>query len=236
MTSDIPITFGERLTIADIDRLHAAADDALVEAWTMQQPGAIERLSRDGELTGDPQFAFGGDPNRKGMPGKRTKYAWMQTQMTKRLKGYQQELPIWVLFTRSTHTDREGDQLLRIEIPKSRVLVSFYRPWVDLSGAMAVLETSVGWPEEWALTVCPYVAVDVDDLFRSIYINGSDGARLTQFDEQVCRLSWERMFDLTLAHRERFLWDDFVLQGMIPRIFHDDVKDVLPIRVGALWS
>jgi hypothetical protein len=230
-----PLEFGDKLTVADIEQLISCPDDTLVVVWSVQHPGAITSLRSDGILTGDPRFAFAPDPaTGKPRPGKRMGYAWIQEQMSKRMADYHYELPIWVLLTRPTHCTNGNDQLLRIEIPKSRLLFSFHTPWMELLPVMARLEKSDGWPEDWPLATYqdvptnPYVPANADDARKNRYLNGVDGACRTQWDEHVCRSSWERMFDLTLVRHENFLWK-LVVQGLVSKILVDDVRDILPM-------
>jgi hypothetical protein len=72
MTFPIPICFGQKMSIPDLETLWSAPDDTPVVAWSMQQPAAIERLRNDGKLSGDPKFAFAPDLDGKKKAGKRT--------------------------------------------------------------------------------------------------------------------------------------------------------------------
>ncbi len=231
-----PVGFGSTITVGDLDYLCSSPDETHVVVWSMQQPEAVDRLLTDGILSGDPHFAFAPDVAGKIRPGIKAAYAWMQQQMTRRLKGYQQELPVWTLLSRPSHTTRKSDKLLRLEIPKSRMLISFYQAWCDLRPTFAVLEQSEGWPEDWSLSARPYVATDADDARRHIYLKDANGAQRTQWDENECRLSWERIFDLTLARSENFLWSDLVLQGTVPAIYRADVRDILSIATTPPWG
>jgi hypothetical protein len=222
------LEFSDKLSVSDVGRLFSHPDDGPVTVWSMQQPEAISRLEKDGVLTGSPEHAFAaeistGEPK----PGKRVAYAWMQDQLRKRMPDYHDELPIWVVLGRPSFTGKENDRLLRIELPKSRILFSFHIPWAELLHSMAQLEKAKGWPGHWVFS--PYVPSGIDDARRHIYLNGVDGATRSNWDEDMCRASWERIFDLTLALRDDFLWSSRSIQGTIPRILRDDVKEILPI-------
>ncbi len=217
-----PLEYRTTMTAEDILELDAASSDTSVVIWSMQQPGACERLTQEGRLSGDPKFAFLDRTHNR----KRFGYAWMQEQMAKRMAGYEQELPIWALLVPPACSDRKNDTLLRIEIPKSRFLVSFYYPWTQLQPAFARMWETEEWPDHWGEDI-PYVAVDTEDHEKVVYI-GPHHQRRTKWDEVECRSSWERMFDLMLVKREGFLWG-LTLQAMIPYIGAGEVKDMQPI-------
>jgi hypothetical protein len=126
------LTFGKELSRSDVERFLSCADDMTITLHSMQQPGAIKRLKKQGRLTGNPDFAFCPDDTGKVQAGKKGAYTWMQQQMEKRVHNYQQELPIWALLSPPDNTTRPNDKLLRIEVPKNRMLVSFYQPWHEL--------------------------------------------------------------------------------------------------------
>jgi hypothetical protein len=223
--------------MTDVEGFLSSADDAPITLWSMQQPGALEILRKTGRLAGNPVFAFAPDCAGKVPAGKKGAYTWMQQQMAKRVRHYQQELPIWALFSRPEHTNRRNDKLLRIEVPKSRMLVSFYHPWEKLLGIMNRLEANNWvWPDIWPAPLCPYLFVDEEDEEAQGFdsIGGrprGERARRYHWDEGRCRASWERMFDLRLARRERFLWTPIYLQAMLPNVFLTDVKEELPISL-----
>jgi hypothetical protein len=215
--------YQKKMTAEDILGLHAASDDTSVVVWSMQQPGAIDRLMQEGKLSGDPRFAFVDETHN----WKRFGYVWMQEQMARRITGYKQELPIWALLVPPSFSDRENDTLLRIEIPKSRMLISFYLPWTELEPAFAYLWNMQEWRDHWVTIIHPYAAVDATDLQKNVFV-GPHGQRRTEWNEVECRASWERMFDLTFINREDFRWG-LTLQTMIPYVLSDDVKDMRPL-------
>jgi len=197
-------------TVDDIGRLIGAPATALITLWTMQQPEAIQRLRNSGRLTVDPEFSF----VKYGEPGKRGAYAWMQEQMQKRLIVYNGELPVWALLSRPTETSRAGDQLVRVQIRKDRMLVCFYRPWHRLLGIMGCLERNGGlWPPGDPA----YFAACNDD------------QRQPQPSEIECRASWEKMFNLSLARCLGFRWSPILLQAMLPTLAINDVREYMPI-------
>ncbi len=227
-----PLAFEEKVSLDELQRLISCPEDTPVTLWSMQQPGAIECLKTDGRLTGNPDFAFAPDKTGRTPAGKKGAYTWMQEQMAKRLPSYNQELPIWALLSRPNDTTRPNDQLLRIELPKTRMLVSFYQPWPKLLSVMDCLERHNWlWPDHWSVSACcPYFSADAEDQ-KEEFVDTETRQRRDQWDEQLCRASWERMFDLKLARFEGFLWTPICLQAMLPTIFHSDVREVLPLHV-----
>jgi hypothetical protein len=218
-------------TAEDLQKLIDCSHDALVEIWSMQQADAVKQLRTEGSLTGNPDFAFSGAYDQ---PGKKPAYRWLQAQMKKRLVGYGGELPVWCLFVRPTSSKRKGDRLLRLEIPKSRMLISFYKPWSELLCIMARLgEVESDWPANWGWCR-PYIPIDKIDQQRIFKdqdraLRDADRARTFTWDEQECRASWERMFDLKLAAQTQSFWG-LQLQAMVPALLVSDVLDEMPIE------
>jgi hypothetical protein len=113
------------------------------------------------------------------------------------------------------------------------MLISFYLPWTELQLAFAYLWKAQTWPDQWLGDIRPYAAVDAADVWRNVFI-GPHGQRRTEWDEAECRASWERMFDLTLANRENFLWGT-TLQAVVPYILKEDVKEMRPLAKRTDW-
>jgi hypothetical protein len=198
-------------TLDAIDQLIRAPANTLITLWTMQQPEAVQQLRDTGRLTVDPEFSF----VKYAKAGKRGAYAWMQGQMQKRLIGYGGELPIWALLSRPTDITRVGDQLLRIEIRKDRMLVCFHRPWERLLGIMSSLEgNGVNWPP-----------------LGPAYFAACSGDKLQlgqpQPTETECRTSWEKMFNLELVWSSGFCWSPILLQAMLPMLDIGDVRECM---------
>ena len=228
-------SFAGEETIEGIQKLINCSDDTFIEIWSMQHEAAIKHLRTRGSLTGDPKFVF---PPTEGNLGKRSAYQWMQARMKDRLSEFQGELPIWGLLSRPQFSNKKDDKLLRLEIPKSRMLVSFHKPWNDLRGIMARLEgCESSWPNNWVSYCYPYIYVDeVDEVDgESRFIDGdqdqTNGARpqRSNWDESKCRSSWERMFNLSLAKQAQLLWG-LRLQTMTPSILSSDVRDEFSIN------
>ncbi len=231
------LTLGQHVSQEDIERFLSCKADQPVTLWSMQQPGAVECLESTGRLLGNPAFAFAPERTGKSQAGKKDAYAWMNQQMKKRLGECEHDLPIWALLSRPEYTTRGGDRLLRIEVPKSRILVSFYQPWHQLLGVMAHLECNGGrWPHLWASDSCPYVSAKANDKGKE-FLGGGDGReamprpRRAKWPEDECRASWEGMFDLSEASRDGFLWQPISLQAMLFVIFRSDLKEILPIAL-----
>lgn len=179
------LEFDDELSAKDIKRLISYPDNDLLVVWTAQHPGAIARLKSHGTLTGDPKFAFATD-YATGNPklGKKLGYAWIQSQMSKRMADCNDKLPIWVSLTRPTDWPKEDYGLLRVEVPKSRILFLLHFPWMELLQVMARLEESECWPEDWPLgeypatPIIPYIAKNVEDARRNLYLRVCPGSRL----------------------------------------------------------
>jgi Domain of unknown function (DUF3841) len=224
--------FKDDISLADIGEFLGSPEDTPVVIWTLQHPRAVECLERTGKLTGDPTFTFA----RK-TPGKRSAYEWLRRMMAKRLSHYSQEWPVWALLTRPTApSDSPNDVLLRLEIPKAKMLVSFYEGRVKLLGIMEYIELhNDKWPEEWMLyREAPYLCpVLQEDITGHLDV---PTPRPWSFDEQQCRSSWEKIFDLTLYGLERFAWDSSsrypLLQAVVPIIYRSDVTEMLRPSLG----
>ena len=149
--------------------------------------------------------------------------------MAARLSDYHQEWPVWAVLNRPGKlSNRPSDVLLRLEIPKSRLLVSFYEGWLKLLGVMYHLDRHCNgkWPEQWiSYQEAPYLdpakgesTEPTPDVPR---------AKPWFFDEKECRKTWERIFDLTLYAQERFAWDACsgspLLQAVIPVVYRSDL-------------
>jgi hypothetical protein len=221
--------FAQDISAADIGRFLACPSDTPVVAWSLQRSGAIGCLEKNGILTGDPQYSLA-----KAKVGKKTAYEWMRQMMAERLHDYHQEWPIWCFLTRPIMpTENPDDKLLRMEIPKPRMLISFYEGWVKLLGVMNHLEQNGNqWPEQWLLYQEAPCLSPFEDKPLS-YKDGMPVPRPFSFDERKCRSSWEQIFDLTLFGRAGFAWGAssppyLLLQAMVPVIFQSDVKAILP--------
>jgi hypothetical protein len=111
-------------------------------------------------------------------------------------------------------------------------LVSFYLPWEALLKVMGFLESrTMQWPGHWLQIEC-----DTPN-FNPINIATADDETPTPkpltFDEKVCRLSWEQMFDLTLAKRDGFdwNWNSPFLQATVPIIKRSDLTGIYAITI-----
>jgi hypothetical protein len=206
----VTISIPDNPTLVHIDELNNAPATTLVTLWTMQQPGAVQQLCDRGWYSPDPEFSL----IKYGKSGKRGAYEWMQEQMRQRLIGYNGELPIWMLLSRPTQISRAGDQLLRVEVPKERMLIGFYKPWEYLTQIMECLERSGNdWPPS---SPTPYFAASSDDERQPVPCRVK------------CQASWEKMFDLTLARRPGFRWSH-CLQAMVPILYDYDVRECVPM-------
>ena len=197
--------FPANVTLKYLRDLMSMARDARVTLWTLQQPGAVKHLTMKGYLTGRRKFAFAPAYNH---PGKERAYAWLQSQMQVRLDCYCGELPIWALPSKPTQTNRDDDILLRVEVPKRRILFSFYELWCRLLRG-----------NSWE-----YFAIDVADREQNRPNNLCPPVH-------VCEKSWERMFELELGLRADLLWHPFNLQASLSKIWSRDVSEISSVRL-----
>jgi len=221
-----PFEFSTEISVDEIERFLRSPGDTPIVAWSMQNTGAIELLKKNGHLTGDPKYMF-----VSARPGKRAAYEWMRQMMANRIDNYQQEWPVWCLPSRPQSTRNIDDKLMRLEIPKSKMLISFYQPWESLLGVMAFLETrNMQWPSQWLHFECdsPLFNPIVDDSWDDNWPNVIP----VTFDEKECRASWEQIFDLTLAGRKGFGWWGIPrLQAMVSEVTMPELMEILPIPI-----
>jgi hypothetical protein len=209
----MPSIYPENLTKKNLQKLVSMSPYEHVTLWTLQHRDAFKELKIKDYLTGSYKFAF---PSNESHPqNKKSAYDWMQSQMRVRL-GICCELPIWASPNKPSHTTRKGDLLLRIKVPKRRVLFSFYELWC------------------WRLRIDssdPYHPSIPNDYFSTDESEKSTiRACNTRPTDSACRKSWEKMFDLELALRDDLLWQPLNMQATLPKIWRREVKEVLPIQ------
>ena len=199
------LSFSHPLTVAHIEQLRSCDPDTRIRLWTTQDPGAVAQLDREGQLVGDPNFA-------------RQSYDWMTEQMNQRLppENGLNGLPVWALVVRPSPV--AGSTLLELEVPRHRVLFSFYTPWELLLGVFSDIHRSSGnWLSTAWLTVPYLVANDADEARRA-----EDFCKIPP--ETECRKTWEKIFDLSLAATPGFRWGQgTILQAVLRRIYRSDV-------------
>lgn len=214
-----PLSFSHPLTVAQIERLRSCDPDTRIRLWTTQDPGAVAQLDREGQLVGDPNFAFAPGGFRNGDSGYlRQGYDWMTEQMNQRLppENGLNGLPVWAHAVRPSPV--AGSTLLEIEVPRHRVLFSFYTPWELLLGVFSDIHRSSGnWPSTATLTAPYLIANDADNTrYRE--------AAFKVPSEAECRETWAKIFDLSLAATPGFRWGQgLVLQAVLRRIYRSDV-------------
>uniref|UniRef100_E6QNU9 Uncharacterized protein n=1 Tax=mine drainage metagenome TaxID=410659 RepID=E6QNU9_9ZZZZ len=182
--------------ICNVKFLENCAPDEKITIWTLQQRNAVNGLQENGKLHASSEYSF---PQGCSV-GKKSAYRWMQDQMTKRLEGYNNELPLWASIDKLT-PNAPDDILIKAEIPRNRLLVHFYDPWETILQCFAMIESNGGaWPSSFLDT--PYVAANEDD---QIYVSGKNNCT-SCYKEEECRISWERIFDLSLIDEPGFKW------------------------------
>jgi len=196
-----------------IDELAGAHDDTTISLFTFQHADVAKKLEQGDRHVASSQFAF-----MKNYPGKKMAYNWMTTQMNNRLIGEGCDLPIWALPVRLPCPIEPTDRLIKINVPKSRVLFSFYAPWENMLSCFSEIEKTGGvWPKRWFSQ--PYITANSSD---EQYLQ-SNGFIVP--NETACRSSWEKIFDLSLISTIGFKWSNSpYLQAVLNYIDADDVE------------
>jgi hypothetical protein len=227
------ITYCDELNVDRVEELDHCAREVPVTLWTLQNTEAVKKLKAEGHFEADAAFVF---PDGETLPGKRRASEWMQAEMRTRLSTPSAGLPVWALvaYADVSHCKKKPkDILLRLEVPRKRILLTFHKPWTDILYIMMQLDANEGrWPTEWPLSlVQPYIPDDEEDRDQSLFLappSDSPRPRRFQFDEGNCRASWNNIFDMSLARRPGFLWRPIVLQAVLPEIFWSDVRCAIP--------
>ena len=214
-----PLSFSHPLTVAQIERLRSCDPDTRIRLWTTQHPEAVAQLDREGQLVSDPNFAFAPNGFGNGDSGYfRQAYDWMIEQMDQRLppENGLNGLPVWAHAVRPSPV--AGSTLLELEVPRHRVLFSFYTPWELLLGVFSDIHHSSGnWPSTAWLTAPYLIANDADNTRHR-------EAAFKVPSEAECRETWAKIFDLSLAATPGFRWGQgLVLQAVLRRIYRSDV-------------
>lgn len=198
-----------------LHQIEACGPDDPVTLWTIQHTDAVAQLNNGVPLRGNPTHAFPTDESRK--LGKCRAYAWMVNQMKARIKIDVPDLPIWATLLQPACLPPPS-VLLRIAVPRKRVLFSFYLPWEQILGVFSDIEKSGGkWPPLWSIP--PYLtATEKDESERE-----RQACRIPP--EPDCRASWERIFDLKLGHESGFLWGAHppFIQAVLAEVCKDDI-------------
>jgi hypothetical protein len=196
--------------ICTVKFLENCARDEKITIWTLQHRNAAKGLQDNGKLHAKSECSF---PQGCSV-GKKSAYRWMQGQMTKRLECYNNELPLWASIERLTPTAPD-DILIKAEIPRNRLLVHFYDPWETILQCFAMIERNGGkWPTSFLDT--PYIVAHNDD---QNYVNGKNNCT-SGYTESECRISWEKIFDLSLIDKPGFKWQ--MLHVTLSGISSDD--------------
>jgi hypothetical protein len=188
------------ITRSDLEGLLSKTPGEQVTLWSLQQPGAIKTLCNQRHLTGNPEYA-----HARGHIGEERAYEWLDEQLSRRLESYDGKLPpVWAFPARPTHTDRQDDLLLRIEVPKRRVVFLFYDLWERLL-------------QDMHSCLPMYFSISRDKFVRS-------------YSECEKKRSWERMFDLELGRRSDLCWRPYCIQACLASIGIQEVKEKLSIK------
>jgi Domain of unknown function (DUF3841) len=142
-------------------------------------------------------------------PSKKAAYLWMNAQMRKRgLTISDSDVPLWAFLSLpSGHCweSRPNDQLARIEIPKQRVLIALLDAW------RRFLNVAYNPASE-------YLCANADDK------GFLKGRNFQKPDDETCRNSWGKMFNLNLAKTTGFLWP-LTLQATIAAFHASDIVE-----------
>lgn len=134
--------------------------------YTLQTLKAWSKAKEKGYLTGNKKFAI---------PEFQRYYQWMIKQMSKRIKSYNGEYPIWLWLTPSfidiESTLNEDYVLLEIELSENKVLLSKFDAWHVILNNGYFLEDveGVNQEEDWE------ILFNVDKLIELGFTFDDDG-------------------------------------------------------------
>lgn len=207
------LSFVESIDQSDVEALASTDDKQVVTLWTMQQPGFVELLRREGRCSGSATHAFSSPMSS----GKRAAYEWLQDQQRARVPGYAGGTPVWALLIRPLCTTRKDDRLLQLQVQCARALFFWYRPWTALLDFMSHPAGSL------LLPTAHVDAFDHEKKARDFILRSRDEIRVQQ----------TRMFDLHLASQPGFRWMDCptVLQAVLEEVILADVVTDEEIRL-----
>jgi hypothetical protein len=191
------------VTLADIEKLLGFPSEQLVPLWTIQHRCAVKTL-RAGQYVSRRDYVRGKDQDDKCR--KLRAYQWMADQMQRRgLPLEADAVPIWAFFSDPRGPcwqDRPDDKLLRIQIPKGRMLISFHKAWDRFlkAGADPTRE---------------YLKANDEDE------KALQAANYKQPRPIDCENSWQKIFCLSLARSPGFLLG-LTLQAALPILYESD--------------
>lgn len=192
---------------------------ALTTLWSVQHDAVIARLGT-ARLTATYDFV-----PRDRLPATR----WMTDQMRARGLALDPEnAPIWTFLEKpeprtsgvwGSPPPGADMHLLRLSVPRSRVLVSYHFPW--------------------AYHFLHVASPDAEYLFSSDAERAERGFRKPP--EEDCRQSWQKLFDLTLMENPDTTWWHpssagdppphetlFRLQATAPFLLPEDLAEIVP--------
>ena len=182
-----------------------ADPEELIRVYSYQNPEAWEEAQNRGYLTGSH-----GHPNDVSWD---EPYAWMQTQMSKRITDFSGDLPVWAWLKRENGKKRINDPYVRITalVPRKRMLASCYDLWHHPLN-------------NWFICTSEEEYEEYETLYPKYLGHGEDA------DHQIhVERHWEKVFDLREARQGYFLKNYGVLatiQLCVDRIYVNEVVDV----------
>lgn len=181
--------------LSRLRKFESLPPQSLVRVYTLQGDEAMDNLSRDGYLSGDSQhIEQDGDWKEA--------YAWMRSQMEKRIPDFSGDYPIWTWLKRPSSKPKpcryrgtgENNRVIAL-VPKSRILLSDYDLWHSPLNNSPIYRTEPDF--------------DLDAL--------RDDPRST----------WEQIFSFPLRSREEIYWlgsmNGLRVQGCVDRIYSHEI-------------
>jgi Domain of unknown function (DUF3841) len=169
-----------------VGAVRSCPDERRITVWSIQHRLVVDQLQTTGRFETKAHFA---------LSKPQVAYSWMIDQMRDRgLTVVKDRVPLWTFLsqppgrTDPTFVVGQDDRLLRLEIPKGRMLISFHWPW-----AYRLLGSHP----------------------HRFYLRSTVGERV-QFDlsshklppKEECERSWVKIFGLGIIHQEGFSrWD-----------------------------
>lgn len=235
------LTLSEPIDVSDIEVLLSCDPNQSITLWSLQQAGFIEELKERGRLTGNPKYAYS---EIFVSPGKKGAYEWLQGYLANAVPGYDGALVVWASPFKPNTTTRRGDRIIRLNVKRSRLIFTWYSPWVEL---LELMRTS---PAGFLPSHARAEAFEHERAAREAVEQGFPEPRALNVvaahlpSRSEVLVTMPRMFDLTLARQPGFLWMDGqgsgqppVLQALLLEVFWSDIQgDPVDAEIDPVWQ
>lgn len=212
-----------------LEKLKIAASGQKVTIYSVQHKDVLKTLTNKGFLSGNHKFSL---INRSDWKFLKISYDWIKTQMSKRLKNYSGEYPVWGWLERPSlvhmRTGFGPDQvLITAEVPVERILLSDFDLFHDV--IMGNL-----------------ISYDVKKLMDSVtqinekeYEAGIEKDRRYKYvpTQKELEDGWELIFDVTYKPKNKKLKEYIglsdegrTIQVCIDKIFLDEIINIKIIK------